>query len=300
MDQSLEISTLHYLVLLLLAGWLALQQSLKKISTTWLNIAARWYRMGLFSLASAVFAQDINLIDRPLHVLVLIFTLAWLMMETAMGWLMVSALSKSNYPLFPAFSANLSGLEWPLGKSLLRLKNQIKDAQFVFVQSLKSELGSGIFLRMAVFQHVSAETRLHVYFTPDVGGAVRYFLSFHSVLPDGKRISTDNLALPFGGFYPETWELDRRPRCQNFLKLKALHEERKAAFGRQQWARFDLNPLDEINQQQRMLERLNLEMGFLNPVSEQEEHGKLSYEGRYRVWVELLLLNYFGISRRYR
>jgi hypothetical protein len=58
-------------------------------------------------------------------------------------------------------------------------------------------------------------------------------------------------------------------------------------------------PLDELNGQQRDLERINTEMGFLMPHAEREEHGKISHEGRYRVWKEYWLLSYFGRSVRY-
>jgi hypothetical protein len=54
-----------------------------------------------------------------------------------------------------------------------------------------------------------------------------------------------------------------------------------------------------LNQQQRVIERTNTELGFLLPRSQHEEHGVLTWEGRYRVWKEAWLLSYFGIPRRY-
>jgi len=59
---------------------------------------------------------------------------------------------------------------------------------------------------------------------------------------------------------------------------------------------FEDEPLEELNDQQRILERLNLEAGFLNPRHFQEEVGKISYDGRYRLWKEMWLLAYFGKS----
>lgn len=53
-------------------------------------------------------------------------------------------------------------------------------------------------------------------------------------------------------------------------------------------------PLGDLNLQQRELEEVNTELGFLFPRSQREDHGKITYEGRYRVWKELWLLNYFG------
>jgi len=54
--------------------------------------------------------------------------------------------------------------------------------------------------------------------------------------------------------------------------------------------------LEEINEQQRILERLNTETGFLVPRPRQEEEGKLTSDGCYRLWKEMWLLAYFGKS----
>ncbi|HXA81223.1 MAG TPA: hypothetical protein VNV14_08125, partial [Opitutaceae bacterium] len=57
--------------------------------------------------------------------------------------------------------------------------------------------------------------------------------------------------------------------------------------------------LADLNAQQYGLEQVNTELGFLFPRADREEHGKITYEGRFRVWKEILLLNYFGRSARY-
>ena len=58
-------------------------------------------------------------------------------------------------------------------------------------------------------------------------------------------------------------------------------------------------PLDDLNAQQTDLERINTELGFLLPHAEHEEHGRISHEGRYRVWKEMLSLSYLGRAARY-
>jgi hypothetical protein len=59
------------------------------------------------------------------------------------------------------------------------------------------------------------------------------------------------------------------------------------------------DPLADLNAQQHELEQVNTELGFLFPRALYEEHGKITYEGRFRVWKEILMLNYFGRSARY-
>jgi hypothetical protein len=39
---------------------------------------------------------------------------------------------------------------------------------------------------------------------------------------------------------------------------------------------------------------VNTELGFLHGHQDREEYGKISKEGRYRVWKEIWLLNYLG------
>ena len=39
--------------------------------------------------------------------------------------------------------------------------------------------------------------------------------------------------------------------------------------------------------------------GSWNPQGAREENGKITYEGRYRVWKEIWMLNYLGRSARY-
>ena len=60
-----------------------------------------------------------------------------------------------------------------------------------------------------------------------------------------------------------------------------------------------LDPMADLNDAQRELDRVNTELGFLNPQAAREDHGKISNEGRYRVWKEIWTLNYLGRSARY-
>jgi hypothetical protein len=79
----------------------------------------------------------------------------------------------------------------------------------------------------------------------------------------------------------------------------ARHQRRLAAAGEipVPWMG---EPLEDLNQQQFELERLNTELGFLLPHAEREEFGKMTYEGRFRVWREVWMLDYFGRPTRYQ
>jgi hypothetical protein len=109
---------------------------------------------------------------------------------------------------------------------------------------------------------------------------------------------TDNLYIPFGGFYPEDWFVDRSPCCRSLARLLSRHRRRISSAGIP-LAPFAVEPLADLNNAQKELDRVNTELGFLNPQGAREDHGKISHEGRYRVWKEIWMLNYLGRSARY-
>jgi hypothetical protein len=63
---------------------------------------------------------------------------------------------------------------------------------------------------------------------------------------------------------------------------------------------WDISPIDDINQQQQQMEMINTELGYLLPHAEREEYGKITPEGRFRIWKEAWLLDYLGIAGRYQ
>ena len=166
------------------------------------------------------------------------------------------------------------------------------------MQALKAEVAGDIYLRVSVYQDEAALLRVQVTFIPQNNGAIDVCYSLSSTTLDGSRYVTDNLYIPFGGFYPENWFVDRRPCCRALPGLLSLHRKRIASMGRGLVA-FAVEPLADLNDTQSELDRVNTELGFLNPRGAREDHGKISNEGRYRVWKEIWMLNYLGRAARY-
>src|SRR5690606_21722390 len=106
-------------------------------------------------------------------------------------------------------------------------------------------------------------------------GAVSLCASYSSNTSAGHRYVTDNLYLPFGGFYPENWLILRNPWCRSLPSLLTRHRERLARSGEivLPWT---TEPLADLNDQQQDLERINTELGFLQPRALREEHGKIT------------------------
>ncbi len=256
-------------------------------------IANRWLRWLLFAALATLLAEEFAESGRPLWIYAVTGFLSWFLIETMFNWIAIKALSQSPVPLFPRFRESGEAQEWPVQKRFLQLRDWIRNNGFSLVQNLKSDLGMGIKIRSSVFQSSDKRIRLQVFFIPQRSGNVTECVSLQSITKDGRRIVTDNLYIPFGGFFPETWSVARKAWIRSVPRLCRRHQARIATLELEEW---DDEPVDDLNYQQLLLERVNTELGFLYPRHLRDEYGKLTTEGRYRVWKEIWLLNYLGLS----
>lgn len=287
--------TIFFWCLLALAIGLAYAQY--TLASPVIAIVNHWVRWVLFSF-SFVFAGDYFESDRPVWLWFATGFLIWPLLETIHSWINIRALSHSTLPLFPRFKVNRDGDAWPNQPRFIALREWLREEKFVSVQALKADLAEGLALRVSVYNDTDARIRLQIMFIPQPTGNVTLCTVFSSVTENGERLVTDNIFLPFGGFYPENWEVERHPWIRSPEALMCLHLRRLAA--RPQLLQpFTDDPINDLNQQQQLLERTNTDSGILFPRSQHEEHGVLTWEGRYRVWKEAWLLSYFGWPRRY-
>jgi hypothetical protein len=262
-----------------------------------LALFTRWWRWLTFAFAVA---YSLNwFMDGRQSYAVLLGTglLIWPLLETIYNWVAVLALSRSSLPLFPRFSINDAGDGWPAQPDLLKVRTWIRQNGFKSLQNLRSELFEGFTLRTTVFSNEAQTLRLQVMFIPQKNGQIQPSYTFSSVGADDRRLITDNIQLPFGGFYPEGWQLSRHPLTRSPAALLRRHQRRLATAGFEPLPQTG-DPLEDINEQQERLERLNTNLGFLFPRALREEHGNITREGCYRIWKEIWLINYFGITVR--
>lgn len=270
-----------------------------RLASPLLAIPIRWLRWVLFALFVAETNARFGPIDRAYAVVAFAAFLGWFLLESAFNWLRVSAISLSPLPLFPKFAANTGGDEWPVQPRLLRTRDWLRTHRFTAVQALKAEVGGGVWLRVSVYHNHERTVRLQVAFLPQDSGALTVCHSLSSETATGRRYVTDNFFLPFGGFYPENWLVERSPWRRALPRLLAHHLDRLRRAGETAVA-WETDPLTDLNRQQQVMEQVNTELGFLLPHREREEHGKITPEGRFRVWQEAWLLDYLGLPRRYR
>jgi hypothetical protein len=277
---------------------LVLMQLNQRIGSPVLSIADRWLRWLVFAFGAAQLCADFKLIDRPFWVLAVLFFVVWFLGETLYNWLAIAAHSLSPLPLFPRYTINSSGEEWPVQPRLLKVREWLRAQGFRQVQALKAEIGGGIGLRVSVYHDAQSTVRVQVTFIPQANGAISVCYAVTSMGADGSRYLTDNLYIPFGGFYPENWYVERRPWRRSLPRLLSRHRARLARM-KAEVVPFTTEPLIDFNAAQHELDRLNTELGFLHPHAEREDRGKFTHEGRYRVWKEIWMLNYLGRARRY-
>jgi hypothetical protein len=277
---------------------LILYQVNQRRASPLIAILNRWLRWWIFGFGAAKIIVDMSATGRPYWVWATTCLLAYLLIETAYRWLEIKALSLSPIPLFPRFAVNASGEEWPTHRQFLKTRDWLRKETFHVVQSLRAEIAPSIYLRMSVYQDSSNHLRIQILFLPQSNGNIVMCAGVASLTTGGLRYVTDNLFLPFAGFYPENWLVDRSPWRRTLPALLKSHRARlkKETDPSLNW---DTEPLADLNAQQQSLEQVNTELGFLWPHHQRDEHGKMTVEARYRVWKEIWLLNYFGCSARY-
>ena len=287
-----------YLILAAILVSVVLMQINQRLASPLLAIADRWLRWFVFAFLAAQICHDFEFVDRPYWVLTVVFFIVWFVGETLYNWLAISALSISPIPLFPRYAVNTSGEEWPVQPRLLKIREWLRTQGFRQTQALKAEVGGGIYLRISVYQDDQATVRVQVTFIPQMNGSISVCFSVTSITADGRRYLTDNLYIPFAGFYPENWFVERAPWRRSLPRLLSRHRARLLA-GKAIAVPFSSEPLSDLNTVQQELDQVNTELGFLHPHHDREDLGKITHEGRYRVWKEIWMLNYFGSAARY-
>lgn len=261
-------------------------------------IFGRWFRWGFLAAFAAGMIQLTGWTGYGYGTLLIVALLAFFILETAYNWVAISALSKSEMPLFPKFEINERGDEWPSNRDFIKLKGWLRQSGFQKRQALVSTLGEMLLMRASIYENEDQTLRLHILFLPNARGNTASCYTFYSTTQSGISIVTDNIFLPFGGFYPESWEVERQPWIRSIERLLQRHHARIDAKG-EPLMPFLTEPLEQINSDQRSVEQLNRDLGFLHTHAEEAEFGRLTTAGRARIWQELWTLAYLGLPLKY-
>lgn len=285
--------TIEYLLITLAVISIVLPVMAGRFSVPVFNVLGRWIRWFLFASLFAFFLHIFEISFRPAWVHFLTGAALWFVLETGYNWLAIKTLSRSDLPLFPSFRDNTDGDEWPAEKQFIEIKDWLKSEGYQRSGALKAELFEGTHLRASIYESADQLTRIQILFLPKRQGGATATYTIHTRGSAGQRLITDNQFIPYGGYYPENWQLMRRPLIGSLKGLLSLHQKRVIKSSIQPVA-IENSALVELNEQQNILERLNTETGFLVPRAHQEEEGKITSDGCYRLWKEMWLLAYLG------
>ena len=265
----------------------------KRFNLPVLNIIYRWFRWVFCAALIADILEVFLLSTRPFFVHFVTGLGFYFIIETGYNWVAIKALSGSELPLFPRYKTNKAGDGWPANLQTIKIKEWIRQEKFVHLESFKAELYAGIYLRTSIYQNPETKTRLQILFVPKGRGENEPSFILTNVNKEGASIITDNYNMPYGGFYPDTWKHLRNPLEGSLAKLKQLHDQRLKN-DTTEIVPLGNEPLEDLLEQQRTLEEINIKKGFLFPRREQNEKGKITQEGRYRLWKEMWCLAYLG------
>jgi len=257
------------------------------------TILGRWLRWLLFGALFAYLTKTFEVSLRPDWVHFSTGIALWFIIETSYNWIVIKALSFSDLPLFPDFYENKDGDEWPAEKRFIDIKEWLSNENYTRLKALKSELFADTHLRASIYESSDQLTRIQILFLPKRKGGATACYTISTCAKGGGRVITDNHTLPYGGYYPEGWEMCRKPMIGSIKRLLLLHHKRVLKLKIKSVLIQD-DALEELNDHQRILERLNTEIGFFIPRTRREEEGRISQDGRYRLWKEMWLLAYFG------
>ena len=260
-----------------------------------IGIIIRWTRWALISLLVPYIILQIGWAQINYWRFCTICFLSWFLLESLYNWFAIKALSFSEVSLFPQYREMDKGGSWPTDNRFRKTKSWLQNNGFILEKSLFTPITDLLRLRCLIYQNLEKTIRLQIFFFPFRKKTIAMSISFQSVCSSQETIMTDNLSIPFGGYFPEKWTLNRFPKIRSIQSIYKKHQSILKKLNKQGKV-FQDDALTYINQQQIELESCNEKNGFLVNRNDRNAHGQLTDEGRYRVWREIWFLSYLGIS----
>lgn len=259
-----------------------------------LAMGARWLRWLLFATGAAYLSIRWGWSMRPFWMLTLVYFIVWALVETVYFWWLIRMYNRSGIPLFPRYEHTGNGEIWPGNPQALRLRRELDKEGFQFAEVVSLRHLPELAIYTSIYQSPDQTTRVQALFLPRVVGSPMIYLTLSSrCRGPASTVLTSNVATPFGGFFPEDWSVDRCPLIRSFRGLLARHHQHLQRVESPALA-WEVDPCEQLNQNQQEMERVNRERGLLRSADNQEGSGILTDQGRYRVWRETWWLNYFG------
>ena len=280
------------LTLLLLAVYCLSHILSKQLPIRIIRLFSHWARWLTFACAFSLMLTYFEWSNRADWVHFISGLAAWFILETLYYKISIHMLNISEMDLFPKYKNDTNENLWPINKEVLKIKDLLSEEGFKEEETLKAEIIAHLVIRQAVFLDEARKVRLNVLFIPNAKNEIKLFYSLFSHKTSGEYLLTDNQNMPFGGYYPDHWTVNRYPISHSLKKLLKKHREAMSA-SEGEWTEVEGDIRTKTNRLQWELEKKNREMGFLNEPN-REDKQQISSEGCFRIWIEMWLLAYFG------
>lgn len=280
------------LTLLLLAVYCLSHILSKQLPIRIIRLFSHWARWLTFACAFSLMLTYFEWSNRADWVHFISGLAAWFILETLYYKISIHMLNISEMDLFPKYKNDTNENLWPINKEVLKIKDLLSEEGFKEEETLKAEIIAHLVIRQAVFLDEARKVRLNVLFIPNAKNEIKLFYSLFSHKTSGEYLLTDNQNMPFGGYYPDHWTVNRYPISHSLKKLLKKHREAMSE-SEEEWSEVEGDIRTKSNRLQWELEKKNREMGFLNEPN-RENKQQISSEGCFRIWIEMWLLAYFG------
>ena len=280
------------LTLLLLAVYCLSHILSKQLPIRIIRLFSHWARWLTFACAFSLMLTYFEWSNRADWVHFISGLAAWFILETLYYKISIHMLNISEMDLFPKYKNDTNENLWPINKEMLKIKDLLSEEGFKEEETLKAEIIAHLVIRQAVFLDETRKIRLNVLFIPNAKNEIKLFYSLFSHKTSGEYLLTDNQNMPFGGYYPDHWTVNRYPISHSLKKLLKKHREAMSE-SEGEWSVVEGDIRTKTNRLQWELEKKNREMGFLNEPN-REDKQQISSEGCFRIWIEMWLLAYFG------
>ena len=280
------------LTLLLLAVYCLSHILSKQLPIRIIRLFSHWARWLTFACAFSLMLTFFEWSNRADWVHFISGLAAWFILETLYYKISIHMLNISEMDLFPKYKNDTNENLWPINKEVLKIKDLLSEEGFKEEETLKAEIIAHLVIRQAVFLDEARKVRLNVLFIPNAKNEIKLFYSLFSHKTSGEYLLTDNQNMPFGGYYPDHWTVNRYPISHSLKKLLKKHREAMSE-SEGEWTELEGDIRTKTNRLQWELEKKNREMGFLNEPN-REDNQQISSEGCFRIWIEMWLLAYFG------
>ena len=287
-----------YLVVIALLGAMIFLTKIneKYFASLKFRYALRILRVVVYSLAGGV-ALNFFFPEHPLYLRVAIALLIYFLLQTLLYWVAVSNdIVSIFHPILP-LKFKKSDVSWSSQKKHIQIKTALEtlgfkqSGTFETVSSLEFEEYVSNVIYLFTFDHPGISTRLFVWFVP-FGEAFCMISSAETLMSDDTSIITESNCFFTGLESPSYCDVERLAFDVSPLKILRRHFIRLKKTNRATQP-LEKDILESINNREKEIIATNIMNGFINHISEWEENGMLTSNGKYRVWLAMIRSSYF-------